>query len=106
MSRVGKKPVVVPAGVKVSIAERKINVEGPKGKLSFQHRPEISVTLGDGAKQVLVERPNDERMSKAFQGLTRALVQNMMIGVTAGYEKKLEIVGVGYLAAIKGNILQ
>jgi len=106
MSRVGKKPVVVPAGVKVAIADRKINVEGPKGKLSYQHRPEITVKLDDGTKSVIVERPNDERMSKAYQGLTRALVQNMMVGVTQGYEKKLEIIGVGYLAAIKGNKLQ
>jgi large subunit ribosomal protein L6 len=106
MSRVGKKPVAVPAGVKVAVADGKINVEGPKGKLSFAHRPEIGVKLGEGSKSVLVERPNDERTSKAYQGLTRALIQNMMVGVTQGYEKKLEIVGVGYLAAIKGNKLQ
>lgn len=106
MSRIGKKPVAVPGGVKVSVANRKIQVEGPKGKLEWSHRPEISVAYDDGKKQLVVSRPNDERASKAFQGLTRSLLQNMVVGVTQGYEKKLEVVGVGYLAALKGSTLQ
>jgi len=106
MSRIGKKPVAVPGGVKVSVADRKIQVEGPKGKLEWSHRPEISVAFDDANKQLVVTRPNDERVSKAFQGLTRSLVQNMVVGVTQGYEKKLEVVGVGYLAALKGTTLQ
>lgn len=106
MSRIGKKPVAIPGGVKVSVADRKIQIEGPKGKLEYVHRPEISVQLDEAKKQIVVGRPNDERASKAYQGLTRALVQNMVVGVTEGYEKKLEIQGVGYLAAIKGDTLQ
>lgn len=106
MSRIGKKPVAVPAGVKIAVANRNIQVEGPKGKLEYVHRPEISVQYDEAKKQIVVGRPNDERASKAYQGLTRALVQNMVVGVTQGYEKKLEIQGVGYLAAIKGDTLQ
>lgn len=106
MSRIGKKPVAVLDGVKVSIADRVVRVEGPKGKLEWEHRPEISVTLDNAAKQVVVARSNDERMSRALHGLTRSIVNNMILGVKNGYEKRLEIQGVGYLAAIKGPVLQ
>lgn len=106
MSRIGKKPVPVLDGVKVSVSGRTINVEGPKGKLSWEHREEVEVKLDEGQKQIQVNRRNDERQSRALHGLTRAIVNNMVIGVKQGYEKKLEIVGVGYLAALKGKVLQ
>jgi large subunit ribosomal protein L6 len=101
MSRIGRKPVPVPANVKVSVADLTVQVEGPKGKLSFQHRPEIGVTFDEAARRLLVTRSDDERLSRALHGLTRSLVANMVEGVTNGYTKKLEIVGVGYQAQIK-----
>ncbi len=101
MSRIGRKPVVVPANVKVSLADATINVEGPKGKLSFNHRREIGVKYDEAAKQLLITRPDDERLNRALHGLTRSLIANMVEGVTKGYTKKLEIVGVGYQAQLK-----
>jgi large subunit ribosomal protein L6 len=101
MSRIGRKPVPVPAGVNVSVADSTIHVNGPKGKLSFQHRPEIGVTFDEASRRVLVTRSDDERLSRALHGLTRSLVANMVEGVTNGYSKKLEIVGVGYQAQLK-----
>jgi large subunit ribosomal protein L6 len=106
MSRVGKKPISVLDGVKVSVDGNVVNVEGPKGKLSFVHREEVTVKVSDDGKSVDVTRNDEERASRAFHGLTRALVNNMVIGVKTGYEKKLEVIGVGYLAAIKGKVLQ
>ncbi len=106
MSRVGNKPVEVTGGAKVSLDGRTIEVEGAKGKLSFEHRPEISVSVDDDGKEVVVKRANDERTSRELHGLTRAVIANMIEGVTKGYEKKLEIVGVGYLAAIQGDTIQ
>jgi large subunit ribosomal protein L6 len=106
MSRIGKNPVVVPAGVKIAIAGSRISVEGPKGKLEFEFRPEVDVTHDADANRITVTRKTEERVSKALHGLTRALIQNMMVGVTQGYEKKLEIVGVGYLGAVQGSTLQ
>jgi large subunit ribosomal protein L6 len=104
MSRVGNKPVSITSGVKVSVSGQKVNVEGPLGKLDFEFRPEISVAVDDG--KVVVKRANDERQAKALHGLTRSLIENMVEGVSKGFEKRLEIVGVGYLAAIKGDTLQ
>lgn len=101
MSRIGRKPVTVPASVKVTVADLLISVEGPKGKLSFQHRPEIGVAYDEPGKQLLVTRSDDERLSRALHGLTRSLVANMVEGVAAGFTKKLEIVGVGYQAQLK-----
>jgi large subunit ribosomal protein L6 len=101
MSRIGRKPVLVPANVKVSIADSTVSVEGPKGKLSFRHRESIGVTFDQDAKQVLVTRPDDERENRALHGLTRSLIANMVEGVTTGYTKKLEIQGVGYQAQLK-----
>ena len=106
MSRIGKKPVVVPANVKVAIADRAITVEGPLGKLEWTHRPEVQVEFDSAEKQLVCTRSDDQRESRALHGLTRALLQNMVVGVSAGYEKKLEIHGVGYLGAIQGNKLQ
>lgn len=104
MSRIGNKPVEIPGGVTVSINDRKISVEGPKGKLEMEHRPEITVAV-DG-NQINVTRSGDERTSRELHGLTRALINNMVEGVVNGYERKLEIVGVGYLANIAGDTLQ
>lgn len=106
MSRIGKKPVSVPSGVKVNVADRKVMVEGKLGKLEYTHRPEIGVKVEDDGKSVVCTRDSDERTIRAYHGLTRALINNMMVGVTEGYEKKLEIQGVGYLAAIQGKTLQ
>jgi large subunit ribosomal protein L6 len=106
MSRIGKKPVAILDGVKVAVDGGVIRVEGPKGKLEFAHRPEIAVVMGGDGKSVEVSRHDDERSSRAYHGLTRALINNMIAGVKNGYEKKLEIVGVGFLAAIKGKKLQ
>jgi len=106
MSRIGKKPIAIPAGVTLTVNDRTLDVEGPKGKLSFTHRPEVTVTIDDDSKEALVGRADDTRASRECHGLTRAILANMVVGVTQGYEKKLEIVGVGYLAAISGDILQ
>lgn len=105
MSRIGRKPVEIPAGVKVSLDGNTINVEGPKGNLSFAHRDEVKVEVAEDGKSVSVTRDNDQRMSRALHGLTRALISNMVLGVKNGYEKKLEVQGVGYLASVKDKVL-
>jgi large subunit ribosomal protein L6 len=104
MSRLGKKPVDVPSGAKVSVDGQTVNVEGPKGKLAFTAQPAVDVKV-DGS-QVVVTRKDDQRPSKAFHGLTRALVQNMVVGVTQGYRKALEVQGVGYNATLKGKKIE
>ena len=101
MSRIGKQPVAIPAGVKVAVANGMVKVEGPKGKLELAYHPNMKVA-SDG-KTLTVERPNDERQNRALHGLTRALINNMVVGVTKGYEKKLKIEGVGFQAAAKGK---
>jgi large subunit ribosomal protein L6 len=106
MSRIGKIPVPVPAGVKIGVSGRKVAVEGPLGKLEGEFLPQVTVQFDEAGKRVLVTRDGDTRQAKALHGLTRALVRNMIVGVTQGYEKKLEIVGVGYLAAVQKDILQ
>lgn len=105
MSRIGRKPIEVPAGVKISLDGNTVNVEGPKGNLSFTHRDEVKVEVSEDGKNVSVTRENDQRMSRALHGLTRALINNMVLGVKNGYEKKLEVQGVGYLATVKDNVL-
>ena len=105
MSRIGKKPVPVPDGVKVVIDGCTVSVEGPLGRLQLEHRPEVEVRLDEDARQVVVSRRADDRPSKAYHGLTRSLIHNMIQGVQRGYEKRLEIVGVGYLASVQGNKL-
>lgn len=106
MSRIGKRPVPIPQGVKVTVEGRLITVEGPKGRLQWEHRPEVQVTVQQQPHQVVVQRVQETRLARALHGLTRALVNNMIVGVTQGYEKRLEIVGVGYLAAVQGRTLQ
>ncbi|NQT35989.1 MAG: 50S ribosomal protein L6 [Planctomycetes bacterium] len=106
MSRIGKQPVVVPDNVKVDVSGRTVAIEGPLGKLQWEHAPQISVALDQDTKTVVVDRQDDQRQSRALHGLTRALLQNMVVGVTQGYEKRLQIVGVGYLAAVLGDVLQ
>ena len=101
MSRIGRKPVAVPANVKISLVDSTIQVEGPKGKLSFSHRPEIGVLYDDSKREVRVSRRDDERLSRSLHGLTRSLISNMIQGVTSGFTRKLEIVGVGYQAQLK-----
>jgi large subunit ribosomal protein L6 len=105
MSRIGVKPVSVPGNVKVAVSGRKVLVEGPLGKLEMEHRPEVEVRWDDKARQVVVSRRSEERLAKSLHGLTRALINNMVKGVVTGYEKRLEIVGVGYLGSIKGDTL-
>ena len=106
MSRIGQKPVDVLDGVTISIRDEMVSVEGPKGKLAYKHRPEITVTLDEVQKQICVSRKADDRFSRAYHGLTRSLINNMVVGVKEGYEKRLEIVGVGYIAVIEKNVLQ
>ena len=104
MSRIGRMPIDVPAGVTVSIDGQSVSVKGPKGELALTVAEPIQVALEDN--QVVVTRPNEERMSKALHGLTRTLINNNIVGVTQGYEKKLEVVGTGYRVAAKGQSLE
>ena len=101
MSRIGKLPIPVPSGVDVTVAERVVTVNGPKGTLSHTVAAPITVDRGDDGA-IEVSRPNDERLSKSLHGLTRTLIANMVQGVTQGYEKRLEIVGVGYRVLSRG----
>ena len=100
MSRIGKAPIAVPGGVEVALEGRTVRVKGPQGTLERELPGEISVRQEEGT--LLVERPNDERQNRALHGLTRSLVNNMVVGVTSGFSKELEIVGVGYRAASQG----
>jgi large subunit ribosomal protein L6 len=100
MSRIGRSPITVPSGVEVTIAGAHVEVKGPKGQLQLDVPGEITVRRE--GEELLVERPNDERENRAMHGLVRSLVNNMVVGVTEGYEKKLEIVGVGYRVLSKG----
>ena len=103
MSRIGKKPVTVPAGVTVTINGLGVSVKGPKGELQRSFSDLVTVTLED--EQVFVTRNDDTQASNAQQGLTRTLVHNMVVGVSEGFEKKLELTGVGYRAQLKGKDL-
>ena len=100
MSRIGKAPITVPSGVEVSIVDRHITVKGAQGTLERDIPGEIQVAQEDGS--LLVTRPNDERQNRALHGLTRSLVNNMVVGVSAGFTKELDIVGVGYRATAQG----
>ena len=101
MSRIGKAPITVPSGVEVQIQGRQVAVKGPKGELDIEVPGDITVRQ-DG-EVLLVERPDDERRNRALHGLTRSLVNNMVVGVSEGFSKELQIVGVGYRAAAKGD---
>lgn len=106
MSRLGKKPIPVPAGVKVSIADNVVTVEGPKGKLQQGYKPEVAITFDAGTSSIQVANATGTRLAAAMHGLYWSLVRNMIVGVTTGYEKKLEIFGTGYLFAVQGQVLQ
>ncbi|MDO8964662.1 MAG: 50S ribosomal protein L6 [Coriobacteriia bacterium] len=103
MSRIGKQPIPVPAGVEVTIEGSDVNVKGPKGTLEQSFNPDMAITLEEGT--VMVRRPSDARQHRSLHGLTRTLVANMVIGVSEGFRKDMEIVGVGYRAALKGSDL-
>jgi large subunit ribosomal protein L6 len=105
MSRIGRLPITVPSGVEVSITGQDVTVSGPKGTLNLTVAEPIEIVRGEDGV-LTVTRPNDERRSRALHGLSRTLVANMVEGVTAGYSKTLEIVGVGYRVAAKGNDLE
>ena len=98
MSRIGKQPVTVPANVKVEVKDGTVRVEGPKGKLEASFRKEITIQHDAGQKVINVTRNDDERQSRALHGLTRSLINNMVQGVTNGFEKRLKIEGIGYQA--------
>src|SRR6059058_2009938 len=104
MSRIGRLPIPVPSGVEITFSGQEITVKGPKGTLSHTVAEPIKVVQEDGT--LLVQRPNDERESRALHGLTRSLVANMVTGVTAGFEKTLEIRGVGYRVQARGSDLE
>ncbi|MGZ3590003.1 MAG: 50S ribosomal protein L6, partial [Thermodesulfobacteriota bacterium] len=104
MSRIGRMPIAVPKEVKVASDPPKVDVTGPKGLLTYQLPQGISVSE-DGGK-ILVHRANDQRTSRALQGLARSLIANMVTGVTRGFEKKLEIIGVGFRADLQGQVLK
>lgn len=104
MSRIGRLPIAIPAGVDVSVDGNTVTVKGPKGELDQEFSDKLSVEVADG--QIVVKRFDDEDESKALHGLTRSLINNMVIGVTQGYSKKLVLVGVGYRAQLKGSDLQ
>src|SRR5580698_3485590 len=105
MSRIGKKPVPITSGVKVAVQDHHVKVEGPKGKLELTVHPLITVKYDDGKKELIVTRPDDQKQSKALHGLTRSLLANMVQGAAQGYQKTLEIQGVGYKAELKGKTL-
>ncbi|OKL48239.1 50S ribosomal protein L6 [Boudabousia liubingyangii] len=104
MSRIGRLPVSLPAGVEVKLEGRELTVKGPKGQLQHVIPEPIEVAI-DGS-ELTVSRPNDERKSRSLHGLTRTLIQNMVLGVTQGFEKKLEIVGTGYRVVAKGKDIE
>ena len=104
MSRIGKLPIHVPAGVTVTIKDNVVTVKGPKGELVQAVNPDIQVAIEDGV--VHLTRPTDDKNHRALHGLYRALIHNMVVGVSEGYKKELELVGVGYRAALKGTDLE
>lgn len=103
MSRIGKKPVDLPSGVKAAVANNIITIEGTKGKLTYNIPPRFKVEVKDN--KVNVSRPSEEKQDKSTHGLIRSLINNMVIGVSTGYQKELEITGVGFKAAVQGKVL-
>ena len=104
MSRIGKKPVPVPAGVTATVEGQRVSVKGPKGELNFTVPDDVVVVLGDSG--IKVDPRDDSKRARAMWGMSRSMVANLVVGVTAGYERKLEITGVGYKAAVVGKNLQ
>jgi large subunit ribosomal protein L6 len=104
MSRIGKLPISIPAGVSVTLKENVVTVKGPKGELSQYVNPLITVEVDDN--QIVLTRKSDEKQERAFHGLYRSLINNMVIGVSEGYKKELELVGVGFRATATGNIIE
>ncbi|OUT99250.1 MAG: 50S ribosomal protein L6 [Flammeovirgaceae bacterium TMED32] len=104
MSRIGKAPIIIPSGVEITIEEGEVKVNGPKGQLSQNIGSEITASIDEGI--LIVQRPTEQKRHKALHGLYRSLIHNMVTGVTEGYSCKLELVGVGYKAAVQGNILE
>nr|WP_321450467.1 50S ribosomal protein L6 [uncultured Carboxylicivirga sp.] len=104
MSRIGKAPISIPSGVNVTVKDNTITVKGPKGELAQSVHPELDVKVEDGT--ITVERPNDEKEMRSMHGLYRSLINNMVVGVSEGYKKELELVGVGYRATSQGQLLE
>lgn len=105
MSRVGEKPIAVPAGVTLKVTNGEVSVSGPKGQLAWRYPSSAVVAVDEGAKCVRVSRTNDTKQSRANHGLTRALIANMVLGTSEGFEKRLEIYGTGYNCKLQGNTL-
>lgn len=103
MSRIGKQPVEIPSGAKVAVKGREITVEANGKRLSITHRPEVTVTVDEDGKHIVVERKDDSRVARAMHGLTRALIANMVTGVTKGFTRDLEVNGAGWNAKIQGR---
>ena len=104
MSRVGKKPVPIPSGVEFKVNGSRVDVKGPKGQLSRDMHPNMQIEFKDN--EVTVTRPTNDRLDRSLHGLTRTLINNMVLGVSTGYSKQLNIVGVGYKVAVKGKDLE
>lgn len=104
MSRIGKAPIAIPAGVTVTVKGHEVTVKGPKGELKQEINPDINVEVKDG--HVIVTRPTDDKEHRALHGLYRALIHNMVVGVSEGYKKEMELVGVGYRATSTGQVLE
>lgn len=104
MPRIGKKPISIPSGVDVSVSGQRVSVKGPKGSLSLDLHPWVTAAVADGSINVTVSR-TDEKQGRSLWGLSRVLVNNMVVGVTNGYSKRLEITGVGFRAAVAGKSL-
>ncbi len=105
MSRIGKQPVVVPNGVDVSVSGNQVTVKGQHGELTLDAHPRMSVTFDADSREIRVERPDNQRENRALHGLTRSLLNNMVIGVQEPFVKRLEVVGVGYQASLNNNVL-
>ena len=105
MSRIGKKPIPVPSGVKVNVSKGAVKVEGPQGKIAFAFRDEARITLDDANKRVVVERNGETKFARAYHGTARALLANMVKGVAEGFTRNLDIVGVGYNVKLEGKKL-
>ncbi|MFO0974336.1 MAG: 50S ribosomal protein L6 [Phycisphaerae bacterium] len=106
MSRIGKKPVAIPSGVKVALADRTVKVSGPKGELAWTFAPNVSVEVDTKAAAIRVLRAGDSRQDRTMHGTTRALINNMVTGVTTGYRRAIEIYGTGYSCKVTGKMLE